>query len=60
MDKDRIQKNEYDYLAHSASATECTGLMPTPATSEEEREAYEALFPYKPKPHTKKVTPTEH
>jgi len=34
--------------------------MPTPATSEEEREAYEALFPYKPKPHTKKVTPTEH
>ena len=45
--------DSYDYLAHTASTTECTGLMPTPATSEAERESYEDIFPYKP-PQSKK------
>lgn len=40
------KKTEYDYLAHAASATDCTGLLPTPTTSEAEREAYEALYPF--------------
>lgn len=37
----------YDYLSHAASTTECTGLIPTPADSEEQRESYEAVYPYK-------------
>ena len=49
MKKDE-KEPDYDYLAHSASSTECTGLMPTPAVTPEERESYEAVFPYKPKP----------
>jgi hypothetical protein len=40
--------DSYDYLSHAASSTDCTGLMPTPATTEEEREAYQAIYPYKP------------
>lgn len=40
--------DSYDYLAHSASTTECTGLIPTPANSEAQRESYEAVYPYKP------------
>lgn len=44
-----MKKEEYDYLSHSASVTDCTGLIPTPAVSEEERESYEAIYPYMPK-----------
>lgn len=40
--------DSYDYLSHAASSTDCTGLMPTPASTEAEREAYEAIYPYKP------------
>lgn len=40
--------DSYDYLAHSAATTECTGLIPTPADSEEQRDSYEAVYPYKP------------
>lgn len=43
--------DSYDYLLHSASTTECTGLIPTPADSEEKRESYEAVYPYKPPKH---------
>lgn len=47
MKKDK--KNEeiidsYDYLANAASTTDYTGLMPTPADTEAEREAYDAIF----------------
>ena len=53
MKKDK--KNEeiidsYDYLANAASTTDCTGLMPTPANTEAEREAYDALFHFKATP----------
>ena len=40
--------DSYDYLSTSASARECTGLIPTPADSEYERESYEALFHFEP------------
>ncbi len=40
--------DSYDYLTHSASTTDCTGLMPTPASTEAEREAYQALYHYLP------------
>lgn len=40
--------DSYDYLSHAASSTDCTGLMPTPASTEAEREAYQAIYPYKP------------
>lgn len=40
--------DSYDYLSTSASAWECTGLIPTPADSEAERESYEALFHFEP------------
>ena len=55
MKKEKIkEQNElkivdsYDYLTHSASTTDCTGLMPTPASTEAEREAYEAIYHYMP------------
>ena len=40
--------DSYDYLATAASTTECTGLIPTPASTEYEREAYEAIFHFEP------------
>ena len=47
MKKDK--KNEeiidsYDYLANAASTTDCTGLMPTPAYTPEQRESYDAIY----------------
>lgn len=42
--------DSYDYLSHAASSTDCTGLMPTPAKTEAERESYEAIYPFEP-PH---------
>ncbi len=40
--------DSYDYLSHAASSTDCTGLIPTPATTEAERESYEAIYPFQP------------
>lgn len=40
--------DSYDYLTHAASSTDCTGLIPTPASTEAERDAYEAIYPYQP------------
>lgn len=40
--------DSYDYLSHAASSTDCTGLMPTPASTEEERESYEAIYHFEP------------
>lgn len=53
MNKDK--KNEeiidsYDYLTNAASTTDCTGLMPTPAYTEEQRESYDAIFHFKATP----------
>ena len=53
MKKDR--KNEeiidsYDYLANAASSTDCTGLMPTPAYTEAQRESYDAIYHFKATP----------
>lgn len=46
------KKNEeiidsYDYLTNAASTTDCTGLMPTPASTPYEREAYESIFHFR-------------
>lgn len=38
----------YDYLTHAASTTDCTGLIPTLASSEEERDAYKSIYPFLP------------
>lgn len=40
--------DSYDYLSHAASSMDCTGLMPTPASTEYEREAYEAIYHFEP------------
>lgn len=47
MKKDK--KNEeiidsYDYLTNAASSMDCTGLMPTPAYTPEQRESYDAIY----------------
>lgn len=39
----------YDYLGNSASATDCTGLIPSAPRSEAERESYEAVYHYQPR-----------
>ena len=46
--KNQTIVDSYDYLSHAASSTDCTGLMPTPATTEEERESYEAIYHFEP------------
>ena len=46
--------NGYDYLGKSASANDCTGLIPTPADSFEERQSYQEIYPFQaPLNHTK-------
>ena len=40
--------DSYDYLATAASATECTGLIPSLTQSEDERESYESIFHFEP------------
>lgn len=42
-------EDSYDYLTHSASTTDCTGLIPTPASTEAEREAFQAIYHFMPK-----------
>lgn len=52
--KDKESKNrvdeldEFDYLAGSASDTECTGLMHKVARSDEELLAYEEVYDFLP------------
>lgn len=43
---------EYDYLK-TASAQDCTGLIPAAPTGENELENYEELYPFLPEPSTK-------
>jgi len=40
---------DYDYLGHSASVTDCTGLIPSKPLSKAERDSYEAIYHYLPK-----------
>lgn len=47
MKKIHDNPNNYTYdLNNAMSSTECTGLIPTPPQSEEERESYNAIFHY--------------
>ncbi len=46
--------DSYDYLTNSASTQDCTGLMPTPATTEAERESYQAIRHFMQEPLEKK------
>lgn len=49
--------DSYDYLSHAASSMDCTGLMPTPATTEYERDSYEAIYHFEPpKPDNEEET----
>lgn len=40
--------DDYDYLSNAASASDCTGLIPSLPTSEAELEAYNDLYQYQP------------
>lgn len=40
--------DDYDYLGKSCSVQDCTGLIPSAPTSQEELESYEDLYPYLP------------
>ena len=40
--------DDFDYLANAVSVTECTGLIPSLPTSENELESYEELYHYHP------------
>lgn len=47
MKKIHDNPNLYRYdLNNASSSTDCTGLIPTPPQSEEEREAYDAIYHY--------------
>lgn len=59
MEKNRKEKAQqeanrtviegYDYLGNSASAMDCTGLIPSEPRSDAEQESYEALYHYRPR-----------
>ena len=40
--------DSYDYLSSSASAWDCTGLIPSAPSSSAELESYEAIYPFEP------------
>ena len=42
-----MKQKDYDYLK-SASAQDCTGLIPAKTKYEEELENYESLYPFLP------------
>lgn len=43
----------YDYLGNSSSATDCTGLIPSAPKNQAERDSYEEIYHYQPKPSGK-------
>ncbi|MCD8109852.1 MAG: hypothetical protein LUE14_07100 [Clostridiales bacterium] len=47
-EKKETKADNYDYLAHSASANDQTGLIPAGITNDAERESYQNLYPYPP------------
>lgn len=40
--------DDYDYLANAASSHDCTGLIPSLPSSEEELEAYNDIYQFYP------------
>lgn len=40
--------DDYDYLANSASASDCTGLIQSPPESKFQEEAFEDVYNYLP------------
>lgn len=40
--------DSYDYLSNAASTQDCTGLIPSAPSNEEELESYDALYKYQP------------
>ena len=40
--------DSFDYLSGAASPTDCTGLIPTPAHTPEERKSYEEIYHFLP------------
>ncbi|MGN1166025.1 MAG: hypothetical protein ACI4S2_06360 [Lachnospiraceae bacterium] len=63
---DRIAKtneeiiDSYDYLSNSASAQDCTGLIPSGPISKSELESYEELYHFlPPNSHAKNIRPDE-
>ena len=42
--RQRAQNMPFDSISTVASSTECTGLLPTPATDEEELESYTHIY----------------
>ena len=40
--------DSYDYLGPAASATDCTGLIPSGLDNQAELDAYEELYPFTP------------
>ena len=53
MKKDKRNEeiiDSYDYLTNAASSMDCTGLMPTPAYTPEQRESYDAIYHFKATP----------
>ena len=42
-------KNNYDIDIQACSTTDLTGLIPAEPANEDEREAYQDLYPYLPK-----------
>lgn len=40
--------DSFDYMANSASAQDCTGLIPSGPVDDAELESYEAIYPYQP------------
>ena len=63
---DRITKtneeiiDSYDYLSNSASAQDCTGLIPSGPISKSELESYEELYHFlPPNSKAKNIKPDE-
>lgn len=44
--KNKQMSDSYDYLANSASANDCTGLIPSAPQSESELKSYEEVYAY--------------
>lgn len=44
----RKNNESYDYLMHSASSSDQTGLIPSGIASDAEKESYQNLYPYPP------------
>lgn len=49
--------DSYDYLANAASASDCTGLIPSAPASDAELASYEAIYHYQPPAVPKRELP---